>query len=154
MRNSVTTLFTALALMACMNGAMADNSLPQSPVSMATVLSTLQKSGYTAMSEVKYDDGVYKAHVMNAKGEMFKVLVDAQTGKIIKMRHVRKTYPMPEQNMISLQTALQDVEEAGYMQVSKVEFEPSHYEVKAVDKTGKEVKLAVDAATGAVTPDK
>jgi len=136
------SLLAGCALSLAAPGVLANN-LPANAVSMATVLQNLQAAGYVAIQEVKFDDGVYKAEVINPQGIEVKVSLDAQTGKVVE--------PASMPKMISISDAVKKVEAAGYTSISKVEADKGKYEVKALDKEGKKARLDVNAMNGEIT---
>jgi uncharacterized membrane protein YkoI len=119
----------------------ADNKVTLPPLSQ--ILQSLQTQGYSIVRKIKFDDGIYKAEVINQQGKEVKIEVNAQTGKIIK--------PQGNKNRLTLLEATQKAEKEGYHNIYKIEADDDEYEVKALDKDGKKVELEIDATTGKVS---
>lgn len=128
----------------CISGfAFAGDLPPTDSISMSTVLKNLQTKGYIAIHEVEFDDGMFEAKVVDAKGQFFKVKVNPTSGEITTNKD---SAPVK----LSMLDAVKKAESAGYQRIAKIESHRDGYKLKAVDKNNKEVELKINAMTGAI----
>lgn len=122
---------------------MAKDEMTSDMMPMSKVLNGLQTKGFDVVKKIEFDDGMYEAKILNALGKEIKLKMNAKTGEIEK----------PKEGLVWL-TALEiakKVESAGYHNISKIDTEGKEYEVKALNKEGKETKLKVNAETGEIS---
>jgi hypothetical protein len=112
---------------------------------MSKALNGLKTKGFDVVKKIEFDDGMYEAKIMNALGKEIKVKMNAKTGEIEK----------PKEGLVWLSAldVAKKVEDAGYHSISKIDTEGKEYEVKALNKDGKEAKLKVNAQTGEISVD-
>ncbi|HRE31283.1 MAG TPA: PepSY domain-containing protein [Candidatus Berkiella sp.] len=125
------------------SGVFAKEAITSDMMPMSKALNSLQTKGFNVVKKIEFDDGVYEAKILNAVGKEIKVKMNAKTGEIEK----------PKEGL-ALLTALEiakKVEDAGYRNISKIDTEGKEYEVKALNKEGKEAKLLVNAQSGEIT---
>lgn len=146
MKNRLISIVLGSALMVASSLAIA-NELPEGAVNMSKVLESLKSKGYNFIKEIKFDDGVYEVKAFNLDGNEVKIKIDPKTGNII-----------PEQKVTDRMTALdvsKRLEAMGYSKISEIEMsrDLNKYEIKALNKEGKKVKVDVDAKTGNISKD-
>lgn len=122
--------------------ALADD-IPSRTLPMSEILKIVQTRGYSAIREVEFDDGLYEVEALDEKGNQIIVRINPHTGDFINTQKPKK-YP------VSILEAAQKIEDAGYHHIYKIETHGSQYEVNALDKKGKKVKLRLDASTGKI----
>jgi hypothetical protein len=127
------TLFTVMGQVA-----FADEA-PATSVAMSAMIQNLQKAGYVAIREVKFDDDKYEAKVITANGQALKVQLNPQGEPMTPTRAANK---------LSILDAANKVEAAGYAHISKIEAEDNGYKVRAYDAKGKKVSLMVNGTSG------
>lgn len=120
-----------------------DNMKDMMPMSKA--LDNLKTKGIEVVKKIEFDDGMYEAKTINAMGKEIKVKMNAKTGEIEK--------PNDGLTWLSALDIAKKVEEAGYRNISKIDMEDKGYEVKAMNKEGKETKLKVNGQTGEIALD-
>lgn len=146
MKKSVINSIIAASLLACSSSAIFANDVPTSSLPMSTILQNLKKSGYSVVEKVKFDGDKYKVKAINPQGQEETVYVNAQSGQ------VQAKQPKAANNLTALDVA-KKVEAAGYHNIYKIDSEEDNYEVKAIDKSGKQVKLKVNSTSGEVSKD-
>lgn len=137
MKTGISTILVG-SLMALASTAILADDMPAKSIDMVNILTNLKDQGYVAVHEIKFDDNVYKAEVINSAGNEVKVKIDAQTGKMIESTSKEK------ENNMSMLDAVKKVEAAGYHNIYAVESEDDGFKMKAVDKDGKKVKINLD----------
>ncbi|KTD75236.1 MULTISPECIES: PepSY domain-containing protein [Legionella] len=119
------------------------DEIPSRTLPMSEILKIIQARGYSAIREVEFDDGLYEVEALDGKGNQIIVRMNPHTGDFIKN-------PIPNKYPISILEAAQKIEDAGYHTIYKIEVHGSQYEVNALDKKYKKVKLRLDASTGKI----
>jgi hypothetical protein len=125
--------------------AFADDKVPADAISFSKLLSSLHNAGYNVVLKVEFDDGVYKANVIDPQGRQIKVSIEPTSGEVIK--------PKSETNQLSMMDAVKKVENAGYHNFYKITSGHDKYEIKALDKDNKKVAIEVDTKTGKISKD-
>lgn len=101
----------------------------------------LVAGGYSQITQIKRDDGMWKAEAVGADGRKRDVRIDAGTGRLY-----------PEDGGTTLREA--DIQarlaEEGYTRVHDVKFDDGLWEAEAYDAAGVEYALYLDPETGAV----
>ncbi len=112
---------------------------------MSKALNGLKTKGFDVVKKIEFDDGMYEAKIMTALGKEIKVKMNAKTGEIEK----------PKDGLVWLSAldVAKKVEDAGYHSISKIDTEGKDYEVRALNKDGKQAKLKVNAQTGEIAAD-
>lgn len=146
MKNLLAKSILVLALGATMQAAIAYD-VPYTTINMEKILSSLQTAGCTAIKEIEYDDGVYKADAVCAQGQYVKIRLDSATGKIISPK-------LSNEKRLSMMEAVKAVEAVGYTHIYKIETKSQYYKIKAIDSaSNKKVELEVNATTGKISKD-
>ena len=135
MKIGISTILVG-SLMALASTAILADDMPAKSMDMVNILTNLKDQGYVAVHEIKFDDNVYKAEVINSAGNEVKVKIDAQTGKVIE--------PKDKENTMSMLDSVKKAEAAGFKNIYAVESEDDGFKMKAVDKDGKKVKIHFD----------
>ncbi|KTD22853.1 Uncharacterized conserved protein [Legionella lansingensis] len=120
----------------------ADN-LPANTLPMSKILQSLQSKGYNIIKEIEFEHGAYEVEAIGPQGNKLELRVNPQTGEISNDKN-------NQAKPISMLDAVQKLESAGYHSIYKIESEGNKYEVKALDKNGKKVKLKMNASTGEI----
>lgn len=113
----------------------------QDAMTAAQVRAKLQAQGYTAINDVKFEDGVWKADARSADGNRVDVRLDAVSGEV---------YPDEQVANLSEADVRARLAAAGYTNVHDVDYEDGIWNAEADDPTGKDVELKIDPKTGAV----
>ncbi|TWI10238.1 PepSY domain-containing protein [Aerolutibacter ruishenii] len=113
----------------------------QDAMTSAQVRAKLQAQGYTAVNDVKFEDGVWKADARSANGNRVDVRLDATTGEV---------YPDEQVANLTEADVRARLAEAGYTNVHDLDYEDGIWNAEADDPTGKDVELKIDAKTGKV----
>lgn len=147
MRNKTLTYLTfASLLLIGAPSAMADTQLPNNSMSMSQILDNLKGKGVMVVKEIEFDDGVYKAKVVNNDGKWDKITFNPKTGELKASEKLG--------GLTALDIAVK-VEGQGYNNIYKMDLDSDKkYEIKALNKDGKRTKLEVDAATGKILKEK
>ncbi len=119
-----------------------DDYIPFSAVPLATVVANLQAQGYKDIRKIKFDDGVYKAEVINDQGQKVKLRINPQTGKVNPQARMHQS--------ISMLDAIKKVQTIGYQRIYKVEFEHGVYKIEARDKQSEKVKVTINSQSGQI----
>ncbi len=115
----------------------------QTDLSLSKILLNLQQEGYTPIDQIELKNNLYQLKVLDSKAEEVTILVDRQTGKIVKPGRV-----LP---LLTLTEAAEKIEQNGYHTIYILKFEGGKYKANALDKNNKKVTLDVDAKTGTVS---
>ncbi len=121
---------------------MAKDEMTSDMMPISKALTALKTKGYSVVKKIEFDDGIYEAKALNALGKEIKVKINAKTGEIEK-----------DKDNVAWLSALdvaKKVEDAGYRNISKIDAEGKEYEVKALNKEGKETKLLINAQSGEI----
>ncbi len=108
----------------------------------ADVQSTLAAAGYTDVSEVEFDDGLWEAEVRNSAGRWREVHIDPATGEVFDGTSAA--------NQLDLAGALAALERQGYSQVSDLERDGGTWSAEAIDPRGQRVELRLAGSDGRV----
>lgn len=136
-KQNIINLITGCVL-ACASTAVLADDMPANSMNMSNILSNLKNEGFVAVHEIKFDDKVFKAEVINSAGNEVDVRIDPLTGKILD--------PKSEENKMSMMDAAKKVEAAGFHNIYSMESEDHGFEIKAMDKDGKKTEIKIDAA--------
>jgi hypothetical protein len=134
-----TTTQTQIPVVQVPAGTSATPAAPQ----ISTIITKLQSKGYNIIRKIKFEDGAYEADVINAQGNEVTVKINPLTGDFFG-----STENLARLSMLA---AVKVVEAAGYKNIYKVKSDDDKYEVKALDKNGKEVGLEVNAISGEIS---
>lgn len=106
-----------------------------------TVRSTLADQGYSAVNDVEFEGGLWKADARSADGNRLEVVIDPATGKL---------YPSTAVATLGAQDIHAQLDADGYTKVHDVEFDDGLWSAEALDPQGNKVDLKLDPETGAV----
>lgn len=140
-KRTLISLFGGCLLALSTQAVLADDIPTGAP--MLSILKSLQAKGYSNINKIKFENGEYGAQVINSQGKVEKLQINAKTGEILNA-------PKPEPHITALE-AVKRVDAAGYQNIYELAVDAHGYVVKALDKSGKNVDLSVDSATGKVT---
>ncbi len=125
------------------NFAFAADDLPKDSMQMSKILANIQKEGFNVITKIEYDEGKYKAEVINNTGKEYKIEIVAQTGTIMNPKK-------DELHKISIFDAVSKVEAAGYSGIYEIEANKNSYTIKAHDKDNDKKTVEVNATTGEI----
>ena len=140
--------FAAIGLgcaLALSGAAMADDTIPTDTLQFSKLLQNLQSSGYNVVLKVEFDDGMYKANVIDSQGKQIKVQIAPTSGEVTK--------PKNETTQLTMMDAVKKAEQAGYHNFYKITSGHDKYEIKAMNKENKKVSIEVDTKTGKISKD-
>jgi hypothetical protein len=130
-----------LDAMAAKSEAASEKIVQNQPLAVSKVLENLGAKGYVGLRAIELDDGVYKADVVTAQGEVKDVKINRMTGELMGTKG--------EAKHLSMVDIAKKVEGAGY-RIIKIKADEDVYKVKALDVEGKKSGLKVDAVTGEI----
>jgi uncharacterized membrane protein YkoI len=119
----------------------AGSSMAQQAMTEAQVRGKLVEQGYTRVHDVKFDDGMWKAHARSGNDKSVEIRIDAKTGEI---------YPEDQISRLSERDVRASLSTQGYTHVHDVDFDDGMWEAKAENPSGKDVKLRIDPRDGKV----
>jgi len=130
--------------------AFADGVPPVGSVSLASLLQSVEKQGYQAITEVSFDDGEWEIEALQGTNPVG-LRITPQSGDI---RHVHADEPHPvlPQKALSAAQVLDTLQKAGYPTITKIELEPNGWEAEALQ-NGIEHELLLDLTTGKILVD-
>lgn len=117
--------------------------VPAKSLPMSTIISNLEKQGYSGISEIKFKDNAYEVEAHDKQGKEIKAMINPETGNITQTNKSTMT--------LTMQEAVKKVESAGYHSIYFVEMESDGYKVKGLDKDGSKVSLEVDGKSGEIS---
>ena len=118
---------------------------------LTTILANDEKGGYRDVTEVSVDDGEWEVEALR-EGQPVGLRIVPGTGEIRSV-HADEPHPALPREALPLPEILKKLDTAGYGQVSKLELEPTGWEVECW-KGGTERDLLVDLRTGQVLSDR
>jgi hypothetical protein len=136
MKNRIATLSLALAL-----GASGAVMAQQQAMTEPQVQTHLTEQGYTKVSNLKFEDGMWQAHAKSANGKSVDLRIDAKTGQI---------YPDKQVSKLTKHDIRASLADQSYTDVHDVEFDDGIWKAKAKNPSGSPVKLKIDANSGKV----
>ncbi|AJI56646.1 peptidase propeptide and YPEB domain protein [Francisella philomiragia] len=121
----------------------ADDILSSTAVPISKVVANIYSQGYPSINKIEFDDGVYKAKVINGAGKEEYLYIDPNTGKV----------PLPKNGSkeINMSKAIAAIPNDRCKTITSVEDKSDVYEVECVDSSNKEVKIYVDAISGKIS---
>lgn len=122
------------------------DKVPANALPMSKILQDLKDKGYITINEVEFKHGTYEVKAIGSQGNKIKLRVNPKTGQINDNKNNNA-------NLMTMLTAVQKLEAAGYNNIYKIELEGSKYEIKAMSKEGKKVKLKLNTYTGEIKKD-
>jgi uncharacterized membrane protein YkoI len=116
--------------------------VPQHAMPMSNIINKLTEHGYVVVNKIDYDNNVFHVEGIDKQGKEVKSDVDPASGKI--------TDTSTDKAKLTLSQAVKKAEQAGYKNIYSIEASGDKFEVKALDKDGKEASVDVDAVSGEV----
>lgn len=113
---------------------------------MQQAIGKLEAAGYTRISDVEYDDGVWEADVVRKDGSRGEVAVDPATGEIFDA--------VSDRPLLSANAVLGHLSKAGYVNVQELERKGALWEAEAWDKNGTPLELTISGHDGRVLHQK
>ncbi len=117
-------------------------------LSATQVRERLAAAGYSQITDIEFDDGVWEAEARNAAGQRVDLVIHPVTGAILaETPDGSATAPVGMLSAAEIRAAL---EAAGYTQIRDLEYDDGHWEAEARNAQGRRVELRIDPRTGAV----
>jgi len=120
-------------------------NMPTDAVQMSKLLENLHAAGYNVILKVEFDNGQYRANVIDLQGKPIRLEIAPTTGEILK--------PKTEGTVLSILEAAKKAEEAGYHNIYKISASRDKVEIKAFNKDNKKVSLDINTKTGAISKE-
>ncbi|EDO66965.1 conserved hypothetical protein [Francisella tularensis subsp. holarctica FSC022] len=124
------------------NGFAAD--IPNSTaLPLAKVVNNIYSQGYSGINKIEFDDGVYKATVINKDGQEQYLYIDPTTAAV----------PVPKQDTkeINMSQAIAAVSQDRCKNITSVEHYNGAYKVECLDANSQQVEVLVDAVSGKIS---
>lgn len=125
--------------------AAADTPPPALSVPLTTILQTIERQGYQAVTEISFDDGEWEVEALEEKRPVGLRIVPA-TGEIRSV-HTDEPHPALPDCAMPLADILKTLDGAGYVGFTKRELESEGWEVEC-SKSGLPRELLVDPVSG------
>jgi hypothetical protein len=138
----ISLLLCGVLLLGLSNIALADDMPPPNSIPMAKVISNIYAKGYDGINKIEYDDGVYKAKVINNTGREQHLYIDPLTGSVPE--------PKTSSSQINMSTALKNVKDQ-CKTVTSIEAKSGVFEIECFNSDDKEIKVFVDAISGKIS---
>lgn len=122
-----------------------ETTLPEDTVQMSKLIKNLQDAGYNVILKVEFDDGQYRANVIDLQGKPMRLEIAPTTGEITK--------PKQETTSFTILEAAKKVEDAGYNKIYKISTQKDKVEIKAFGKDNKKVTFDINTKTGEMKED-
>ena len=121
--------------------ALAGTAHAQGAITQPTLRATLEAQGYTAVNDIKFEDGVWKVDARSANGNRVDLRIDPKTGQV---------YPDEQVANLGEADVRAQLAAAGYTNVHDVDYEDGIWNAEADDPQGQDVELKIDPRTGKV----
>lgn len=141
MRKIVLGSFLSIAMLSSI--AIADDIPPTTAVPINKIVANIYSQGYDGINEVKYDDGVYKAKVINKNGQEQSLYIDPTTGAVPAVKKSKS-------KEINMSQALNAVPKDRCKIITQVKNSKGAYKVECLDSNNQEVEVFIDAISGKV----
>jgi hypothetical protein len=135
MKNSIATLAFALGLGA------SGMVMAQQAITEPQVQSRLTEQGYTKVSKLRFEDGMWQAKARSANGKNVELHIDAKTGQ---------AYPDKQVSRLSKRDVRAALATQNYTDVHDVDFDDGLWKAKAKNAAGHSVKVKIDPDSGKV----
>ena len=122
---------------------MADDIPAAGTVPISKIVANIYAQGYDGINEVKYDDGAYKAKIINKDGQEQNIYIDPTTGTVPAQK--------AKANWISMSQAIDAVPKDRCKTITEIENSNGLYKIECYDANNQQVKMAVDAISGKVS---
>jgi len=120
---------------------LAGTAMAQDALTERQVRTQLEQQGYTKVHDLKFSDGMWRAHAKSGDGTRVSVHVDPKTGQ---------AFPDEQVSRLSETDVRAALSTEGYTDVHDVDFKNGIWHAKAEDHAGKNVKLQIDPESGKV----
>lgn len=151
MKKSILFLVVGLVSFLFLQPSFADEDYTPAPkAAMVQVLQNLQTSGYSAIKEIEYEDGVYKVTGLSDSGKKVKAVI-SPSGEMPANLPFSKV--VPTQPPVTMLQAIQKVVAAGCNDIREVKTKSNYYKIEGFDSKGKDVEFKVDKTTGKVSKE-
>lgn len=119
----------------------ATSVMAQDALTERQVHNQLEQQGYTKIHDLKFRDGMWRAHAKSADGRRVTVKVDPRTGE---------AYPDEQVSRLSETDVRASLSTSGYTHVHDVDFSDGVWHAKAENPAGADVRLQIDPRSGRV----
>ncbi|WP_414654041.1 PepSY domain-containing protein [Francisella uliginis] len=123
--------------------AIADDIPPTTAVPISKVVANIYSQGYDGINKIKYDDGVYKAKVINKDGQEQNLYIDPTTGAVPAQKSKVKE--------INMSQAIKAVPKDRCKTITEVKNSRGAFKVECLDSNNQEVNVVIDAISGKVS---
>ncbi|MED7788888.1 PepSY domain-containing protein [Francisella sp. 19X1-34] len=123
--------------------AFAEDVPPSNAVPLSKVVANIYAQGYDGINEVKYDDGIYKAKVINKNGQEQSLYIDPTSGKVPAQKSKVKELNMSQ--------AIKAVPKDRCKTITEIKNSKGAFKVECLDSNNQEVKVVIDAISGKVS---
>ncbi|MBK2357043.1 PepSY domain-containing protein [Francisella hispaniensis] len=110
---------------------------------LAKVVNNIYSQGYNGINKIEYDDGVYKAIVINKDGQEQYLYIDPATAAV----------PVPKQSTkeINMSQAIAAIPQDRCKVITSVEYYNGAYKVECLDSNNYQVEVLVDAVSAKIS---
>ncbi len=134
----------ALSVAMLSSTAMADDIPPTTAVPISKIVANIYSQGYDGINKIKYDDGVYKAKVVNKDGQEQNLYIDPTTGTVPAAKKTKT-------KEINMTQAINAVPKDRCKTITEIEDSKGAYKVECLDANNQEVEVYIDAISGKVS---
>ena len=133
----------ALSIVMLSSTAIADDIPPTGALPISKVVANIYSQGYDGINKIKYDDGVYKAKVINKDGQEQSLYIDPTTGTVPAQKSKVKE--------INMSQAIKAVPKDRCKTITEVKNSRGAFKVECLDSNNQEVNVVIDAISGKVS---
>lgn len=134
----------ALSIAMLSSTAVADDIPPTTAVPISKVVANIYSQGYDGINKIEYNDGVYKAKVINKNGQEQNLYIDPTTGTVPAVKKSKA-------KEINMTQAISAVPKDRCKTITEIENSKGAYKVECLDSNNQEVDVAIDAISGKVS---
>jgi uncharacterized membrane protein YkoI len=124
---------------------------PGSAKPLSEVLTSLDAAGYTAVTDVEFDDGRWEVEALKGDAAL-EIHVDPQSAKVVSEVPDAGRDQLPA-DAKPLAAVVKQLEAAGYLAISGIDLEGAFWEIEAT-RAGMRYEVLVDARTGKVVSER
>ncbi|MGC3971342.1 MAG: PepSY domain-containing protein [Pirellulales bacterium] len=118
---------------------------------LSAAIDAVTKQGYTQITEAALDNGYWEIDAMQGNTAV-ELQVDPQTGRVLRVEPESRR-PLPPKDGPTADRIVRDLEAAGFMSFTEVDYEGTHWEVEA-SRGGVRREVIVDVLSGKVISDR
>ncbi|ASG68783.1 peptidase [Francisella halioticida] len=133
----------ALSIAMLSSTAMADDIPPAGSLPISKIVANIYSQGYDGINKVEYEDGVYKAKVINKDGQEQYLYIDPTTGTVPAKKSKIKE--------INMSQAINAVPKDRCKTITEIDNSKGAFKVECLDSNNQEVKVVIDAISGKVS---